>query len=511
MPKLLFHKTATILFFFPLLLSSMLAIVACGEDRPKEKIADAQAGKVDEPADVIARVGDEIITFGQLNAMLNSSAMVGVSVPELGTSERNQVMIDLLDSAISANLVYLDARKKGVDRLSAYKEDVDRFEGRLLATMYKTMLMQGEVKVSETEVLHHYNTQSSREIELNDETRSLIEAMIRKQKLDLFEASLRDRVRENVDVVINDKVLNSDYDNKRSGADVVASYNHHRISWSQVKELMQNANRNASQTGLYITDNEERRTRLEQHLDNAIMALKGRAAGLEDDPLFVKRSSEYRKARLINEHRNGLIHSWNPDDETLRAYYDSNKAMFTIPEARRVQVVTVDTREQAETLLAQIRANELMIEQAAMEHSTDPQTRHTQGHIGWISRGSGLVDYEDLIFSLEPEAVSDPVESGAGWHLVKVLAIDGERLEKLENPQTRERAFKSYMQERFNDYVVDLRKNDFDVVIYQDELERQFKREADFIAELNAQKQPEAGTQQQQIEELQQRITTLPQ
>ena len=67
--------------------------------------------------DVIARVGDQKITFHDLNTLLNSSAVVGLSIPALGTPERDTVRIALLDKFVDANLIYLDALKQ--DALSA--------------------------------------------------------------------------------------------------------------------------------------------------------------------------------------------------------------------------------------------------------------------------------------------------------------------------------------------------------------------------------------------------------
>ena len=65
----------------------------------------ATAGSSAAVDDIIARVGDEEINFSMINTMLNSSAMVGVSIPALGTPERNKVIITLLDKVISANLL----------------------------------------------------------------------------------------------------------------------------------------------------------------------------------------------------------------------------------------------------------------------------------------------------------------------------------------------------------------------------------------------------------------------
>jgi len=489
-----------------LFLSSVLVLAGCGDDKSKQQTSEVSPEKAAEPG-VIARVGDETITFSQLNTMLNSSAMVGLSIPALGTPERNQVMITLLDKVISANLIYLDAKKKGIDRLASYTEDVDRFEDAIIAALYKSKVMIGDTQVGEAEVLHYYNTQSSKETELTDDVKLAIESMIRKKKLDELKATLRERLRENVDVVINENVLSADYDDKRSDADVVASFDSRSISWGQVKELMRGADQRASLAAFYIDNDEERRTRLEQYLDNAIMTLKGRAAGLEKDPTFIKRTTEYRKTLLINEHRNSLINSWNPSEDELKTYYVDNMDKFTVPEARKVQMVVVKTKEEAESIKAQIDKGEITMYQAAQQYSIDPNAKHTLGDMGWVSQGTGFAGLDEFTFNLEPEVVSSPVESPAGWHLVKVLDVVDAQFENIDDQQTRQLVFRAYMKDRFNDYVVDLRKNHFEVAVYDDELQRQFQNEADFIAELTRKSQEEGSVTEQRVEELQKWIT----
>ena len=101
--------------------------------------------------DVIATVGDEKITYSLLSTMLNSSAMVGLSVPALGTAERNYVIITLLDKAITANLLYLDAMKKGVNKNVVYQRDIAKFKRAILASLYKSKILFGNVVVSDQE------------------------------------------------------------------------------------------------------------------------------------------------------------------------------------------------------------------------------------------------------------------------------------------------------------------------------------------------------------------------
>ena len=495
--------------FTTLLLSFALVLTGCSDNGPVEKSSEVTTEK-ESDADVIARVGDETITFSQLNTMLNSSAMVGLSIPALGTPERNQVMITLLDKVISANLIYLDAKKKGIDRLASYTEDVDLFEDAIIAALYKSKVMIGDTRVGEAEVLDYYNAQSSKETELTDDVKQAIESMIRKKKLDELKATLRDRLRENVDVVINENVLSVDYDDRRSDADVVASIDSHRISWGQVNELMRGADQRASLAAFYIDNDEERRSRLEQYLDNAIMAIKGRAAGLDKDPTFIKRTTEYRKTRLINVHRNGLIHSWNPSEDELKTYYVDNMDRFTVPEARKVQMVVVKTREEAESIKAQIDKGEITMYQAAQQYSIDPNAKHTLGDMGWVSQGTGFAGLDEFTFNLEPEVVSSPVESPAGWHLVKVLDVVDAQFENIDDPQTHQLVFRAYMKDRYNDYVVDQRKNHYDVAVYDEELQRQFQREADFIAELNVKARQQGSVTEKRVEELQKWITKPP-
>ena len=106
--------------------------------------------------------------------------------------------------------------------------------------------------------------------------------------------------------------------------------------------------------------------------------------------------------------------------------------------------------------------------------------------------------------------VSEPVESPAGWHLVKVVDVTDAQLQNFDEPQTRQSTLRLYMQKKFNDYVVDLRKNQFDVAVYDQELNKYFQEEADFIAELTVKARQQDSVTQQHMEELQKDITPPP-
>jgi peptidyl-prolyl cis-trans isomerase C len=433
---------------------------------------------------VVATVGDEEIHFSLLNTMLNSSAMVGLSIPALGTPERNHVIITLLDKAISANLLYLDALQQGVDRQPVYQQDIRRFEEAVLASLYREKILYGDIQVSDEEIQEYFKRTAEEGDELTDDGRMAIEASLRNAKLNTLKTRLRSRIREGAAVKIEQGVLNPENDDARTDDTVVATVDNTAITWGEVRELMRGADKRAESAEFFLDSDTERLKRLDVYIDTLVMANKGRAAGLESNASYVERTREYRKTRLINLHRSQLISNWTPSDEELKAFFEANKDKISVPEMRKVQMVVLKTQQEAEDIKQKIESGELTIFQAAKDYSIDPNAKQTLGEIGWVTHGSGFPELDEFTFFQEPDVLGGPVESPAGWHLVKVLDVQDAQMLYLEAPQTRRMTLRLYMGEKLDNYVIELRKNNFKVAVYEDELARQFKREAEFIAGL---------------------------
>jgi len=251
--------------------------------------------------------------------------------------------------------------------------------------------------------------------------------------------------------------------------------------------------------------------RLQDYIDNVLLVSKARAAGLDQTPEFARRTAEYRKTHLINVHRDGLIHDWLPTDDELRDYFLEHMDSISTAESRKVQMVVVASKEEAESIKARIDNGEITMFQAAQQYSLDPNAKRTLGDMGWVSHGTGFKELDDFTFSLEPDAIGGPVESPAGWHLVKVLDVLDARYDNIDDAETRKRTQRMYLKEKLDDYVVDLRKNHYKVVVYDDELTRQFQKEADFIAELNKKAVQQGSVTEQRLKDLQKWIATPPQ
>lgn len=487
--------------FIPLLL------VGCGNEESSGKASSQQMTQAEG---VIAKVDDEVITFNQINTMLNSSAMVGLSIPALGTPKRSQVMITLLDKVISANLLYLDAKEKGADRLTRYVSDMKKFEDAVLVTMYKSNVLIGDIQVTEDEVAAFYKSSISAETELTDDVKTAIEAKIRKHRFTELKNSMRERLRVDADVKINEDVLSTSSDVERTDADIVATMGDKRITWGDIKVQMRGADYRATLAEFYVDNDEERLLRLQEYIDNTLMAEKAIAAGMDKDPEFIQRTAEYRKTHLINVHRNNLVNKWKPSEDELKTFFVDNMDKISVPEARKVQMVVVKTREEADMIKAEIDSGKITMFQAAQQYSIDPNAKRTLGEMGWVSQGTGFDELDDFTFNLEPDVVSNPVESPTGWHLVKVLDVNDAQYQNFDDPQVSRLTLRLYMKKKFNDYVIDLRKNQFEVAVYQDELNRQFQKEADYIAALNIKAKEKGSITEQRMEDMQKYIVAPP-
>ena len=494
-------------YLLPLALGACpLVVLADAQSKVATNEAESAAVGQKAPApsgDVVARVGDQDIHFSEINTMLNSSAVVGLSIPALGSPERDTVRITLLDKIVSANLIYLDALRKGMDRDPEYRHDMQRFENAILADLYYREHLVGEVEVSEAEIQAHLKENIVEGTELSEELRASIEAMLRKRKVEARQAELRGTLREDAEVSVYQNNFSPEGDAGREDAVVVAEVGGETITWREVKDRLIAAGKGAVRRDPLAMELDARLSALQGEIDIRLLAQRARGAGLESDPAYQKRVDEYRKTRLINLHRSRLASGMEPGEKELEAYFEANRAEISIPEFRKVQMVMVKTEEEARSLKAEIEAGDLTMYQAASEHSVAPDAKQNLGELGWIAQGKTKPQLDQVIFALQPDEIGGPVEAGGLWHLMTVQDVRDAQYADLDEPATRKQVRRRYIHEKLNDYVVELRKNEFPVQVYEDVLIRLAQQEADMVKTLSAQSREPGSVTQERIREMQ--------
>jgi len=460
---------------------SISASAAPVADEAGEQIG-AQFITREQPNAIIARVGDEPITFNQIEIMLNSSGMIGMNIPPPGTPERNRVRLTLLDKIVSANLIYLDALDKGVDKSPVYRHEVERFVESTLVTTYRQKVLIGDVSVSDEEIMAYYENNIVEGTPFTKDVGTAIEAKLRKNKFLARKADQRKRLREGIEVSVDEAQLDPAQDGSRESAAVVARVDQEAITWGDIRgQLFKPKGDDSVKNRVAV---------LNDFIDRRIMLKKARAANVEADPHVQERLNEFRKLRLINMHRGGLVEELEPTDDEIRAFYKEHRDRIATPEARKVQMVVMLVKEDAERVKQQIESGEITMFEAAKEFSIDPGAKHTLGELGWVSQGTGFPELDELTFSLPQNEIGGPVESPAGWHLVKVLEIRKAVSTNISEADTWRKTRRLIIREGMNEYTANLRKNHYKVELYNDELNRVLEEEAGQVQE-----QPAAAPQ----------------
>ena len=118
-------------------------------------------------------------------------------------------------------------------------------------------------------------------------------------------------------------------------------------------------------------------------------------------------------------------------DQEAEAYYEANKDDFKVEEqvrARHLLVRVADNATEADVAKAMETVNKAQadlkagktFEETAAAYTEDPSGIQTGGELGWFGRNRMVKPFEDAAFALAKGAVSEPVRTQFGFHLIKV-------------------------------------------------------------------------------------------
>ena len=142
-------------------------------------------------------------------------------------------------------------------------------------------------------------------------------------------------------------------------------------------------------------------------------------------------TDERMQVQYLALERAALEATIEDNEDALRSVYENQVAMFTTPEQRRASHILIsvnETTDDATALEAVARIKADLDAGAdfatlAKEKSDDPGSASRGGDLGFL--GKGLMDpkFEQVAFSLAANAVSEPVRSTFGYHLILVTDI----------------------------------------------------------------------------------------
>lgn len=117
-------------------------------------------------------------------------------------------------------------------------------------------------------------------------------------------------------------------------------------------------------------------------------------------------------------------------DEDLQAAYQ--KEIANLSEQRRAAHILIEVNDKVDETQAKAKLDEIQQRLAkgedfaalAKEFSQDPGSANKGGDLGYAGKGVYDPEFEDALYVLGKDQVSQPVRSTYGWHLIKLLGVE---------------------------------------------------------------------------------------
>jgi len=197
--------------------------------------------------------------------------------------------------------------------------------------------------------------------------------------------------------------------------------------------------------------------------------LVARAAGLDRPGDFAMLLTSWRRAALVRVAREDVVAAHALDEAGVAREYERHRASFTLPEERRVQQIVLRTRAEADDVRATLASPPpgVTFYTLARDRSIVPNAAATLGVVGWVRRDQGHPALSAAAFALAPNEVSTPIETDAGFHVIRVLDVHPEELQPLDD-QLRARIRARWDANRVAEWAQHLAETAYPVTLFPD-------------------------------------------
>jgi len=170
---------------------------------------------------------------------------------------------------------------------------------------------------------------------------------------------------------------------------------------------------------------------LDQMISEKLLMQEAKNMGLEEDNVVleqIKKMTEQILVQVLIERE--ILDKVNINDQEVSEYYEQNKESFTEKEQVYLYNILLETEEEAQDVLEQLKAGGDFSE-IAKEKSTGPSAAQG-GDLGYLTKGTIIPEIEEVVFTLEVEELSEVVKSDYGFHILKITEKKPETVRTLE-------------------------------------------------------------------------------
>ncbi|MFS3927744.1 foldase [Priestia aryabhattai] len=106
-------------------------------------------------------------------------------------------------------------------------------------------------------------------------------------------------------------------------------------------------------------------------------------------------------------------------EDEMKSYFDENKDSFDQPEQVKASHILVKDEKTANEVKKKLSDGEKFAD-LAKEYSTDTASKEDGGNLGYFSKEDMVQEFSDAAFNLKADAISNPVKTEYGYHIIKV-------------------------------------------------------------------------------------------
>lgn len=200
----------------------------------------------------------------------------------------------------------------------------------------------------------------------------------------------------------------------------------------------------------------DKSTVLDQMISEILLIQEAKNMGLEKDNDVLEQIEKITEQILVQVLiEKEILDKVNANEEEVLDYYEQNKDSFTEKEQVHLYNILLETEEEAQNVLEQLKAGEDFSE-IAMEKSSGPSAAQG-GDLDYVAKGTIIPEIEEVIFALELEELSEVVKTDFGFHILKITEKKPETVKTLEEvreeivqtllPEKQKEAFDNLLEE----------------------------------------------------------------
>lgn len=208
----------------------------------------------------------------------------------------------------------------------------------------------------------------------------------------------------------------------------------------------------------YFMSDFGRKQLLEQMINVELINAYSQEIGIENDDFYRTRMEQMEKDIRFNATMNRIMAGVTVSPEEIRARYESQPESFGTPESIGARHILVESEEEARTIKARLDADELSFADAAAQFSSCP-SKEQGGDLGSFGRGMMVPEFEEAAFASPLDAVTEPVKTQFGYHLIQVYEKTESARQPLEEVEEsiRQNLMGEKQQEKYVEVIGDLR------------------------------------------------------